>query len=420
LTQAADISPSAVSIQPTRVADGFSAFFQTDARYYSWRGTRGTDVFNPAPGKGSQFYSPFGGGFDYQVPDFLKFQVRAQSGYVHSNHATLGQQASIDTMVDTQVTATWTFLGNENFRPFVGLAVNLPTGTTFLPGNLRFTKMDPDLVEIGSYGAGLNFNPTGGVVFAATENTAVSVSAGYSWQGSFERAALSSFECPPCLTYVPQRVYPGNIFTANINTSSIFNNVQVKTSFAYMSETFTRENNLVLGTVPVARKGPRYVANVGVTYNVDPRWKILLNGSWTYLQADTITDISFTISSGTNIVVFKEPKNSNSHLVIGMIQPTYALTDRLNVGLDYSILWRSQNYYDVTEAKFIPAKIKNSVGALLDYAVTPTASIKLRGSYFWVHIDHGAVSQIDASAGFDPPSLNYTGWTAAVIGRIQF
>src|SRR4029079_10457472 len=124
-------------------------------------------------------------------------QVRAKTGYVHSNNATPGQQASIDSMIDTQTTFTWTDLSKEDYRIFVGLALNLPSGRTYLPNNLRFTRMDPDLVGVGSYGAGFNVNPTAGVVFAATENTAVSLSAGYAWQGAFTREA-------PNLASIPQ------------------------------------------------------------------------------------------------------------------------------------------------------------------------------------------------------------------------
>lgn len=47
--------------------------------------------------------------------------------------------------------------------------------------------MDPDLVDVGSFGAGFNVNPTAGVIFAVSENTAVSVSAGYAWLGDFTR-----------------------------------------------------------------------------------------------------------------------------------------------------------------------------------------------------------------------------------------
>lgn len=429
-TSATDITPSGVSAGSTRVASGFSAFFEADARYYNWRGSRGSNVFDLAPGKGSQFYSPFTFGFDYQVPETYRFQVRAKSGYVSSNHATAGQQASIDTMVDTQLTAVWTYLGSEDNRPFIGVALNLPTGTTVLPGNQRLTRMDPDLVEIGSYGAGFNINPTAGFIFALTENTAISLSGGYSWQGPFDKEAFNpssrcSIEPPPCapLTFdITRRIDPGNVATANINTSSIFNNLAIKTSFAYMSETYLKEDGLRVG-----RTGPKLVANLAVTYRIDPRWAVLVNGSWTYTKNNRIP--GFDAPYFTTEPFVTEPKNSNSHLVIAMVEPQYAVTDRLKAAVNYSFLWRRENYYDFTEEQFIPAKTKHSAGASLSYVVTPTSSINLRGSYFWVEIDDGpflpagqlpVFPVVNLPSQFYPPHLSYTGWTAALSGRIQF
>ena len=76
-------------------------------------------------------------------------------------------------------------------RPQFGVAVNLPTGTSYLPNNQRFARMDPDLVEVGSYGAGYNVNPTAGFVMGLNKDTAMSFSAGYAWQGAFMREAVT-------------------------------------------------------------------------------------------------------------------------------------------------------------------------------------------------------------------------------------
>ena len=51
-----------------------------------------------------------------------------------------------------------------------------------------------------------------------------------------------------------------------------------------------------------------------------------------------------------------EPKNSNSHVVIGSIDPGYLVTDRLRVSTNYSFLYRNENFYDQIENQFIPAK----------------------------------------------------------------
>jgi len=423
----------------TRVGDGFSSFVEANAQYWSWRGSRGPNVFDPAAGKGSQFYSPFLFGFDYQVPESYRLQVRARTGYVHSNNATPGQQASIDTMIDTQTTFTWTDLSKEDYRTFVGLALNLPSGRTYLPNNLRFTRMDPDLVGVGSYGTGFNINPTAGVVFAATENTAVSLSAGYAWQGAFTREAPNLASIPQCDVGVvdcPQvaplfdaktRIDPGDVFTANINTSSIFGNLAVKSSFAYMSESQLKQDG-----VPIGKTGGKYVANVSATYVADQHWSFLVNGSWAYTRRNKIPSFPeldtpyfivvshsqpTTISPNPIFPLAWERKNSNSNVIIGSFEPVYAFTERMSASVNYSVLWRDENYWDFTESRFIPAKLKQSVGASWSYMASATSSITVRGSYFWVHVDPGP---LEGGVELIQDSQSYRGWFATIGGSIRF
>ena len=49
-------------------------------------------------------------------------------------------------------------------------------------------------------------------------------------------------------------------------------------------------------------------------------------------------------------------------MVIGSIEPSYQLTERLKLAANYSFLWRDENYYDQFENQFIPAKTKHTVG----------------------------------------------------------
>ena len=67
---------------------------------------------------------------------------------------------------------------DRRIQPLLGLTLNLPTGNAYLPGNQRFTRMDPDLVYAGSYGVGFNVNPTAGFLFALNQTTVVSLAAG--------------------------------------------------------------------------------------------------------------------------------------------------------------------------------------------------------------------------------------------------
>ena len=104
----------------------------------------------------------------------------------------LGRLARYEGPVDTQASFNLTLLTSKSIRPLLGLSLNLPTGNSYLPGNQRFTRMDPDLVDVGSYGAGFNVNPTAGFIIGLNETTAVSLSAGYTWQGDFTKKASTS------------------------------------------------------------------------------------------------------------------------------------------------------------------------------------------------------------------------------------
>ena len=138
----------------------FSAFTTNELKYSSWDGSRGANVFAPDRGSGYQVYSPTTIGVDYVVPSEYKLETRLKSGYVYSTQNTFGQVARYEGPVDTQASFNLTLLNFDSIRPLLGLALNLPTGNSYLPGNQRFTRMDPDLVDAGAYGAGFNINPT--------------------------------------------------------------------------------------------------------------------------------------------------------------------------------------------------------------------------------------------------------------------
>ena len=155
-----------------------------------------------------------------------------------------GQNATYEGPVDTQASINATFLNFDSVRPQLGVAVNLPTGTSYLPNNQRFARMDPDLVDIGSYGAGYNINPTAGFVIGLNKDTAMSFSAGYAWQGAFMREAIDlsagvtatgggfgtgAFD-------LKRKIDPGDVFTGNVNYTTQIGKLVLLGSFAYMSE----------------------------------------------------------------------------------------------------------------------------------------------------------------------------------------
>jgi opacity protein-like surface antigen len=399
-----------------RFGGNWAAFVNSEAKYHSWRGDRGSNVFDPTGGKGHLVYSPTTIGIDYAQPNAVKIETRVKGGYVYANQGTPGQGATYEGPVDTQAAINATFLNFDNIRPQAGVAVNLPTGTSYLPNNQRFARMDPDLVDIQSFGAGFNINPTAGFVIGLNKDTAMSFSAGYAWQGAFIREAIdlnagnglgafgsAAFD-------LKRKIDPGDVFTGNTNITTQIGKLVVFGTFAYMSESTAKVDGLEAG-----KQGARYVSNLALTYPIDDRWALALNGSWSFQEKNEI------VVPGGGLAT--EPKNSNSHVLIGSIEPSYLVTERLRIAANYSFLWRDENFYDIIEAQFIPAKTKHTVGLSGSYALSQTASIELRGSHSWIHQDTSAfvpVRLAPLTLASVPPGLTYTAWMASISANFRF
>jgi outer membrane immunogenic protein len=408
-----DMPATTLAASPGSVAytGTLSAFSNTEASFASWTGTRGANVFAPEAGKGYQAYSPTTIGINYEDSSAIKLETRIKSGYVYSHQGTPGQGATYEGPVDTQVALNATVLSLDSIRPIFGTTFNLPTGTSYLPNNLRFTRMDPDLVEVGSYGVGFNVNPTAGFVVGLNQTTALSISGGYAWQGVFVKegvdlsagSGLGSFD-------IKNRINPGDVFTANANLTTSFDKLLLLGTFAYMSETA-----LTIDGAPSLRAGAKYVTNLAANYPINDRWAIALNGTWSFQERNEIPDLVGALAP--------EAKNSNNHLLIGSVDPSYQVTERLKIAANYSILWRSQNFYDPFEQQFIPAKIKNTVGASANYGISPTATIGVRSSFSWIHQNTGPfleTSEVPLALALLPPSLNYTSWVTSVFTTFRF
>jgi outer membrane immunogenic protein len=386
----------------------FSSFVNTSAQYGGWEGTRGPNVFQPDKGKGYQVYSPVSMGIDYDTSAY-KVETRAKGGYVYTAQRTDGQTAYYSGPVDTQTSVNVVLLTFENVRPQFGVAMNLPTGTSYLPNNQRFTRIDPDLAMVGSYGAGFNINPTAGFVMGLNQSTAISLSAGYAWQGQFVREAVSlDTQFNIGATNLKRYIDPGDVVTANFNITTEVGKTVIYGSFAYMSE-----SAVVIDGVESGRAGAKYTANLTLNTQIDDRWSIVTNGSWSFAEKNEI-------NTGTGLV--PEPKNSNSNVVIASVEPGYLVTERLRVAANYSFLWRDENYYDQLENQFIPAKTKHSVGLSGRYIVTENSSIEVRGAYSWIEQDPSSIVQVALTPAFEavPAQLNYTAWMVSTAANIRF
>ena len=393
---------------------------QQDFKFISWEGTRGTNIFLPERGEGSQFYAPTTAGVSANLANAALWELAVRTGYVWSHHATKGQEATYEGATDTLAALKVTIGGFTYISPFVSVSTNIPTGDSFLPGQQRFVRMDPDLVDIGAFGEGFNINPAVGFTFAPTANFMVSPSVGYAWRGKFGReGGVASVN--NALTETEIEADPGNVLQASLTSVARLGAVTVQGSFTHISQ-----SEVTMNGVPVGQAGARYAGSLRALYPVTPKFAIDFSAGWTFAEKNKApkTPPSQTLPFGGGDLI-EEAKNSNSHVVIAGIQPTYALTDTLSLGVNYSFLWRNENYYDIIEDRFIPARTKHSVGLVFDYALSKSAVVSLTGSRFWVHDDDGPVGT-QVSIGGTPitteilPERDYTGWTGALTAKIQF
>jgi outer membrane protein W len=388
-----------------------SEFFIAD-----WQGTRGTNTFAPERGKGSQVYAPQTLSVRAEWANVLKWEATAKIGYAHSSHRTPLQEATLSTFTDTQIGSKWTFLSNASIQPFFGVTTNLPSGQAYLPGLKRFTRMDADLVELGSYGQGYTATPTVGASFALTSGIVVTPSVGYTFNSSFVREGVT----PNSELYNTRlNMDPGDAFVATLNMSAKGTKWDSDLSTTFKSVRPTRRDG-----VAVTKPGDSYDVNSNFNYAFTDTFSLKLDGSWSIANNNQDT------FRGTLVT---EPKNSNSHLLVGTVQPNFKLNTKTDIHVGYSILYRDTNFYDVVEEKYSPAKIKQTLGAGLDYSVNDRTSLGLNVHRFWVK-ERAGPSVLSATIVTDdpllpptstivsrlPPTLEYTGWNISTALKSKF
>jgi hypothetical protein len=418
LPLAGSVGQTAPGEQPKAGEAVVTSVIQQDFKFITWEGTRGTNIFQPERGEGAQFYAPLTAAMTANLANAAIWELAAKTGYVWSHHGTNGQEATYEGSTDTVLAAKVTIGGLTYISPFVSVSANVPTGESFLPGQRRLARMDPDLVELGAYGEGFNVNPAIGFTFAPTANFTLSPSIGYAWRGKFGReggVATTNNN----LNDTKIEADPGDVLQASLTAAAKIGAATLQGSFTYVSQ-----SEVTMDGVPVGQAGAGYAASVRVLYPISPKLAVDLTGGWSFNERNKVpkTPPSSTLPFGGGDLI-EEAKNSNSHVLIGAIQPTYALTDHLALGVNYSFLWRDENYYNIIEDRFVPARVKHSLGVVLDYAVNKSTVISLSGSRFWVHDEAGPVGSQALLPGQAPeplPERDYTGWTGALTARVQF
>ena len=361
-----------------------------------------------------QLYIPYALQIAGQPTPDWKVSVLGRGGWVHSQQSTAGLSGDVETITDTVANGTMTYLGIPGIQPFASINLNIPTGKSVLTGSAANARMDPDLVEIGSFGEGWNIGPTVGVNLPVTQNLIVTASVGYTWRGEFDRER-SSAEINPALQSLTS-LDPGDTITG---TASIGYQGDVwawTVTGSVSEETTTTENGIEL-----YRAGRRYRGTGTVSY----KWpaqigQTTLNGSIAHSLRNQVRFL------GAPTLV-TESVNTNSNLYRVGLQHLFAF-DRLAIGPTGSFLFRDTNAYDTTTLQFVPEKERWAAGGILRYAVGKHVTINARVEHVWTHEDErsapgGQQFSVLANAfvaGSSVPVVSSTGWVFAGGVNVKF
>ena len=411
---AADM-PVKAPVAPAQVVqNAWNVQFASEARYYSWTGDRGSPPnisppnSNTAPGSGSQWYVPVALQIAGKPNDVVKAQFLVRSGWVRSSQTTAGLSGAVETITDTVMSGTLTYLAINGVQPFVSMNVNAPTGKSTLTGSQANARMDPDLVEIGSFGEGWNLGPTAGLSISLTDSLMLTGSVGYTWRGKFDRER-SSAEIDPTIQTATS-LNPGDTLTGTLTLGYQDPEWTWSATGTISEETTTTENG-----VDLYKAGRRYLASATVARNWPGRWgQTTVNGSYAHSNRNEVLFL------GASILV-TEPLNTNSDLYRVGVQHLFLIDDTLALGPVASYLHRNNNSYNAETLQFVPAKERWAVGGIARKALAPNVTFNLRGEYIWTDEDarpatNGQVFSVLANslvAGSAVPVVSSQGWMVA-------
>jgi opacity protein-like surface antigen len=406
--------------------------FSSEVRYDSWRSNRPFPVNATAPGgkllpssgSGSELYTPYATQLTGQNNDW-KIELLGRGGWVEARQTTTGLTGYVQTATDTVTSATFTYLGLQGLQPFAAVEMNLPTGLAALPANAVAAQMDPDLVDIATFGEGFNIGPTVGFNLPISNSLLLTLSAGYTHRGTFVRESALT---PPILgepTDVPAKIDPGDILTGTVSVGYQIGQLTTKLTGTISQQTSTTNVN----DIPFLRAGMTYLAagtwsyawpgdNTGIT---------TLSGSASHSNRNEVL-FQCLPGSGCPTTLVTEPFNTNSNLYRVGLEHLFAV-GQVAFGPTGSFLFRDANGYVPTTLQFVPAKQRWSAGAQVKYAPNNTLLFNARVERVWIHanetpgLPHGTMFSVLADTvvpSFAVPVVSGNGWQFVVGATAGF
>jgi hypothetical protein len=351
----------------------------SDVRYYSWESERGFPAGAGSEGRrghGSLWYTPYAAQLAGKPHDDFKVEFLGRGGWIKARQNTAGLSGQVETITDTQASATATYLGFNGIQPFASVSFNIPTGKPFLTAGERNARMDPDLVDQASFGEGFNVGPTGGFALPLTPDFTLTASAGYTRRGSFDRDGNTDPLDPSAIG--PVRFNPGDVLTGTASVAFKIGQLSADITGSVSTETET-----TLDGKAAVKPGRRWLVSGTFTYTWPERWgESTFTASYSQSGRNTV---QFADQGTLEPVAFRaEPFNSNSNVYKLTFEHLFPI-GQLWIGPTGSYLQRDQNGYDPITLQFVPAKERKSFGAVARFAANDHISFNGRVEKVWVN-----------------------------------
>lgn len=327
----------------------------TEVRLYSWRNDLTVSGAPAGSGsKGSEIYIPYGLQVNGKLTDELELEVAGRGGWVKAKQSTIGLFGEISTLTDTTVSGTVTYTGMVGIHPFVAIQTNLPTGSAALFGNAANARMDPDLVEISTFGEGFNLGSTLGANFLLSQSLILTTSAGYTNRGRFtQESALAqiSLDRPADIA-----IKPGDDFTVTQTISWMPGAFSTRLTGTLSIDSATAQNG-----VQILRPGNRYFLQSDSSYTWSELWGATsLSLSAGHSNRNEVFDVASS-------ALVKELTDTNSNVYRVGLQHSFPI-GQFGIGPTASFLYRDHNGYNATTLQFVPQKQRWSAGVLARYS----------------------------------------------------
>ena len=394
----------------------WSTTFSSEIRYFSWRNNFSPpDTSGVGPGRGWELYIPFAMQLTGKPVDDLSVDFVARGGWVKAAQTTTGLSGEVATSTDTVMSVNAIYLGWQGIQPFVALSTNLPTGKSALFGTQVNARMDPDLVEISTFGEGFNLGPSFGLNIPITGSLLITTSVGYTWRDAFKReSAFPVF--PPGVNPALVANLIDIIPTATINPGE---NITATAAINYgmgsfaigMTGSASWESPTIITDTPIFRPGLRYLLALQSSYKWPENWGI------TELTAAVAHSNRNKVLRREATELALEDLNSNSNVYRIGLQHLFPVA-QFQVGPTGSVLYRDHNGYNATTLQFVPQKKRWAAGMVAQYVPNERITINARVEHVWIHenespatggekLDVLARSLIPAST---VPAISGTAW----------